>query len=246
MTVPAPIRVVIADDHPMFRYGLVAAMAGADEVVIVGEAADGRELLAVVNTERPDVVVTDLAMPGMDGAAATEAVLARHPGIAVLVLTMHEDSEALFNALRAGARGYLLKGAERAEIIRAVQAVAAGEAVYGAAVARRITDFFAGAHRDYSAKVFPRLTDREREVLELVAAGRGNHEIARRLALSEKTVRNHVSAITVKLQVRDRAAAVAKARDAGLGRLDPAGGTGPEFGTSPHSGTGTGGPADLR
>jgi DNA-binding NarL/FixJ family response regulator len=137
------------------------------------------------------------------------------------VLTMHEDNQALFGALRAGARGYLLKGADRAEIIRAVLAVASGEAVYGAAVARRITDFFTGAERDYAAKVFPELTQREREVLDLVAAGCGNHEIAHRLELSEKTVRNNVSAIIFKLQVRDRAAAVAKARDAGLGKADP-------------------------
>jgi DNA-binding NarL/FixJ family response regulator len=219
MTVPLPVRVVIADDHPMFRYGLKAAVSSADEVEIVGEAADGRELLAVTEHTRPDVVLTDLTMPGLDGAAAAE-ILARHPEIAVLVLTMHEDNQALLAALRAGARGYLLKGADRAEIIRAVLAVAAGEAVYGAAVARRITDFFAGSHRDFTATAFPELTERERDVLGLVAAGCGNHDIARRLVLSEKTVRNHVSAIIVKLQVRDRAAAVAKARDAGLGK-DP-------------------------
>lgn len=224
MNAARPVRVVIADDHPMFRYGLAAAIAGSDEVEIVGEAADGEELLAVTEHTRPDVVLTDLAMPGLDGAAAARTILARYPDVAVLVLTMHDDNRALFSALRAGARGYLLKGADRTEIIRAVLAVAAGNAVYGAAVARRISDFFAGAQREYTAHAFPELTDREREVLDLVAAGRGNHEIARRLALSEKTVRNHVSAIMFKLQVRDRAAAVAKARDAGLGkdRDDPA------------------------
>jgi len=191
-------------------------------VDIVGEAADGQELLAVVDHQQPDVVLTDLAMPGLDGAAAAAAILARHPNIAVLVLTMHEDNQALLGALRAGARGYLLKGADRAEIVRAVLAVAAGEAVYGAAVARRITDFFTGGGlRDYTASAFPELTDREREVLDLVAAGCGNHDIARRLALSEKTVRNHVSAILFKLQVRDRAAVIAKARDAGLGKDHP-------------------------
>jgi DNA-binding NarL/FixJ family response regulator len=130
---------------------------------------------------------------------------------------MHEDDEAVFRALRAGARGYLLKGADKAEIVRAVLAVAAGEAVYGAAVARRIVEFFTGAQQRYAARVFPELTAREREILDLVAAGCGNHEVARRLVLSEKTVRNHVSAILLKLQVPDRAAAVAKARDAGLG-----------------------------
>jgi DNA-binding NarL/FixJ family response regulator len=215
--------VVIADDHPMFRYGLAAALAAVDEVDVVGEAADGRELLAAVETTKPDVVLTDLAMPNLDGAAAAAAILARHPQVAVLVLTMHEDNQALLSALRAGARGYLLKGADRTEIIRAVLAVAAGEAVYGAAIARRITDVFTGAH--HAATAFPQLTDREREVLHLVAAGCGNHDIARRLTLSEKTVRNHVSAILFKLQVRDRAAAVAKAHEAGLDRRSQSGGS---------------------
>jgi DNA-binding NarL/FixJ family response regulator len=218
MTDGTPIvRVVHADDHPMYRYGLRAALASMDEIEVVGEAATGTELLTVVDATNPDVVLTDLAMPGLDGAAATRQILARHPHVGVLVLTMHDEDEALFGALRAGARGYLLKGADRSEIIRAVLAIAAGEAVYGGNVARRIVDFFTGAHRDYAAKVFPELTDREREVLDLVAAGCGNHEIARRLVLSEKTVRNHISTILYKLQVRDRAAAVAKARDAGLG-----------------------------
>jgi DNA-binding NarL/FixJ family response regulator len=212
-----PVRVVLADDHPMFRYGLRAVLDGAEEVTVVGEAADGQQLLASVEQTRPDVVLTDLAMPDLDGATATRQLLQRHPQLGVLVLTMHEDDEMLFGALRAGARGYLLKGADKTEILRALLAVAAGEAVYGAAVARRIVAFFTGAHQQYAARVFPELTEREREVLELVAAGLGNHEIARRLVLSEKTVRNHVSAILVKLQVPDRASAVAKARDAGLG-----------------------------
>lgn len=207
----------------MFRYGLRAALAAGDEVEVVGEAADGRELLAVVNATRPDVVLTDLAMPELDGAAAAAQLLIRHPEIAVLVLTMHEDNEALFTAMRAGARGYLLKGADRDEIVRALRTVAAGEAVWGASLARRITDFFADAHRDRTATAFPELTERERQVLDLVATGCRNHDIARKLALSEKTVRNHVSSIFVKLRVRDRAAAVAKARDGGLGmrKLSP-------------------------
>jgi DNA-binding NarL/FixJ family response regulator len=217
MTTGRPIRVVVADDHPMFRIGLTSAIAGNDEITIVGEAADGRELLAVVNDAAPDVVITDLTMPGLDGTAATTAILARHPEVAVLVLTMHDDNQAVIGALRAGARGYLLKGADRTQIIRAILAVAAGESVYGEGVGRRISDFFVGAHHDRTAAVFPDLTDRERQVLELVAGGCGNHDIARRLMLSEKTVRNHVSAILFKLQVGDRAAAVAKARDAGLG-----------------------------
>jgi len=218
MTKTPPVRVVVADDHPMFRYGLAAALAGAPEVEIVGEAADGQELLAVVEQNHPDVVLTDLAMPGLGGTAATRQLLARHPQLGVLVVTMHEDDENLFGALRAGARGYLLKGADRDDIVRAILNVARGEAVYGPAVARRIVDFFTRAQREYAIQAFPELTGRERDVLNLIATGHRNQEIARRLFLSEKTVRNHVSAILTKLQVPDRAAAVAKARDAGLGQ----------------------------
>jgi DNA-binding NarL/FixJ family response regulator len=216
--VTGQVRVVIADDHPMFRYGLRAVLAASDEVEVVGEAADGSELLAMVEHTGPDVVLTDLAMPGMDGASAARQIIERFPGIGVLVLTMHEDDEALFGALRAGASGYLLKGAEREEIVRAVLAVASGDAVYSSTVARRIVGFFTSAHKTYAAQVFPDLTAREHEILDLVATGLGNHEIARRLVLSEKTVRNNVAAILTKLQVPNRAAAVAKARDTGLGK----------------------------
>lgn len=211
-----PVRLVIADDHPMFRYGLTAVLETAPEMHIVGEAGTGAELLALVDRHEPDVVLTDIAMPDIDGIAATRSIVTKHPAIAVLILTMHEDDESLFTALRAGARGYLLKGADRAELVRAVLAVHHGDAVYAANIARRITAFFTGADRAYAAAVFPELTDREREILSLVAGGRGNHDIAHRLTISEKTVRNHVSAIMTKLRVNDRAAAVAKARDAGL------------------------------
>jgi len=213
----APVRVVIADDHPMFRFGLRAVLAASTEVEVVGDAADGGELVALVEHAAPDVVLTDLTMPGLDGAAATRRILDRFPRTGVLVLTMHDDDEALFGALRAGARGYLLKSADPDEVVRAVLAVASGDAVYSATVARRIVDFFTSAHQAYTAQVFPELTAREREILDLVAAGLRNHEIARRLVLSEKTVRNNVAAILTKLHVRDRAAAVAKARDTGLG-----------------------------
>jgi DNA-binding NarL/FixJ family response regulator len=212
------VRVVVADDHPMFRFGLVAALAGAEDIEVVGEAGDGAELLRVVAHTHPDVVLTDLAMPRMDGATATARIREAHPTVAVVVLTMHDDDEAVFAAMRAGANGYLLKGADRDDIVRAVLSVARGDAVYGPSVARRIVDFFTGTSRTYSAQVFPELTDREREILDLIAAGHGNHEIARRLVLSEKTVRNHVSAILTKLQYPDRATAIVKARDAGLGR----------------------------
>ena len=212
-----PIRVVLADDHPMVRYGIAAVLADAPEVALVAEAADGRELLAAVNAHRPDVVVTDLDMPGMTGAEAAQSLRRKHPDVSVLVLTMHADDESLFAALRAGARGYLLKGADRAELVRAIQSVHAGEAVYGAAVAGRIVEFFTGTAERYAAQVFPDLTDREREVLQLVAEGKRNSEIAAALSLTDKTVRNHVSAVLLKLQVPDRTAAAIKARDAGIG-----------------------------
>jgi DNA-binding NarL/FixJ family response regulator len=216
-----PVRVTIADDHPMFLFGLRAVLSASAEVEVVGEAADGAELVSVVKHAKPDVVLTDLAMPGLDGATAARQILDQFPDIGVLVLTMHEDDEALFGALRAGARGYLLKGSDREEIVRAVLAVASGDAVYSAGVARRIVEFFTSAHQTYASQVFPALTGREREILDLVASGLGNHEIARRLLLSEKTVRNNVAAILTKLQVPNRAAAVAKARDTGLGNRAP-------------------------
>lgn len=211
-----PVRVMIADDHPMFRFGLTAAIGAAPEIALIGEASSGSELVSMADKLNPDVVITDLAMPGTDGLSATRQIKARHPEVAVLVLTMHDDDEAVFGAMRAGARGYLLKGADSGDIVRAVLTVARGDAIYGTGVAQRIMDFFMQAHQDYATKVFPELTCREREILELVAGGRNNHEIARQLVLSEKTVRNHVASVLTKLQVSNRAAAVAKARDAGL------------------------------
>ncbi|SFP60275.1 two component transcriptional regulator, LuxR family [Geodermatophilus dictyosporus] len=209
------VRVVVADDHPMYRFGLRAVLDAAPEVDVVGEAADGAALLEVVARCAPDVVLTDLSMPRLSGTAAVDELTRRRPGLGVLVLTMHEDDASLFGALRAGARGYLLKGADADEIVRAVLAVAGGDAVYGGAVARRVVDALTG--RAARAPALPELTGREREVLELLAAGLPTGQIARRLALSDKTVRNHVSAVLTKLQVPDRAAAVARAREAGIG-----------------------------
>jgi DNA-binding NarL/FixJ family response regulator len=209
------VRVVLADDHPMYRFGLRAVLDAAPEVEVVGEAADGAELLAVVARCAPDVVLTDLSMPRLPGTAAIDELTRRRPGLGVLVLTMHEDDASLFGALRAGARGYLLKGADAGEIVRAVLAVAGGDAVYGGAVARRVVDALTGTAA--RAPALPELTAREREVLELLATGLPTGQIARRLALSDKTVRNHVSAVLTKLQVPDRAAAVARAREAGIG-----------------------------
>jgi DNA-binding NarL/FixJ family response regulator len=209
------VRVVLADDHPMYRFGLRAVLDASPEVEVVGEAADGAELLALVARHAPDVVLTDLSMPTLSGTAAIDELTRRQPGVGVLVLTMHEDDVSLFAALRAGARGYLLKGADRDEIVRAVLAVAGGDAVYGGAVARRVVDSLTGVAR---TPVLPELTGREREVLELLAAGLPTGQIARRLALSDKTVRNHVSAVLTKLQVPDHAAAVARVREAGRGQ----------------------------
>jgi DNA-binding NarL/FixJ family response regulator len=216
--VTGPVRVAIADDHPMFREGLAAALAAVPELEIVGAAADGTALIALVERTEPDVVLTDLAMPELGGAAATRQILQRRPGTKVIVLTMHEDDEAIYGALRAGARGYLLKGADRQEIVRSILGVASGGSVFGGEVGERIVTFFTSAQLQYSASVFPELTARESEILDLMAQGLGNHEIARRLFLSEKTIRNNVGAVLTKLEVSDRASAVVKARDAGLGQ----------------------------
>jgi DNA-binding NarL/FixJ family response regulator len=213
----SPVRVVIADDHPMFRFGLTAALSGAPEIKVVGEAGDGDELIDLVASELPDVVLTDLAMPGRDGVAAAAELKRLHPRIPVLVLTMHEEDDALIAALRAGVSGYLLKGAGRDELVRAVLAVASGDAVYSAQTAQRLVGIIV-AGNDRQMIPFPELTTRERQILNLVATGLGNHEVARRLVLSEKTVRNNVATIMTKINARDRAAAVAIARDAGLGR----------------------------
>jgi DNA-binding NarL/FixJ family response regulator len=208
------IRVVVADDHPMVRYGIAAVLASAESVELVGEAANGVELLSVVQEQQPDVVLTDLAMPHGSGVEAIRALALSHPDLPVLVLTMHADDDTVLEALRAGARGYLIKGADGSELIRGIETVAAGDAVYGAAVASRIVSLLTGAPR---SAAFPELTDREREVLNLMADGLRNHAIAERLSLSEKTVRNHVSNVLLKLQVPDRTAAALKAREAGLG-----------------------------
>jgi DNA-binding NarL/FixJ family response regulator len=212
------LRVVVADDHPMYLYGLTAILAQAEGIEVVARLEDGTELVGAVEEHAPDVVVTDLTMPGLDGVTATRQLLQARPGLPVLALTMHEDDEHVRSAMRAGARGYLVKGADGEEIVRAVKTVAAGGAVYGGSVAHRIVAFYAGHDAESPAqRAFPELTTREREVLELLAVGCRNHEIARRLGMSEKTVRNHVSQVLAKLQVTDRTAAALRAREAGLG-----------------------------
>jgi DNA-binding NarL/FixJ family response regulator len=212
------VRILVADDHPLYRRGLAALLSAQDGWQVVGEEADGIGAVTAAHTQQPDVVVMDLRMPGIDGIEATRRIVATSPHVAVLVLTMYEDDGSVFSAMRAGARGYLLKGADQTEIVRAVAAVAGGEAIFGAAVAARILEFFAAGRPRGTEVVFPQLTAREHEVLDLIAAGRSNSELAATLVLSPKTVRNHVSNIFAKLQVADRAQAIVLARDAGLGR----------------------------
>ncbi len=208
------IRVLVADDHPLFRNGIVNSLTEFADIELVGEAADGDLAVALTVELRPDVVLMDLQMPGRSGIEATREISSRAPEVNVLVLTMFEDDDSVFAAMRAGARGYLLKGADQDDVERAIRSVAAGEAVFGAAVASRLLGYFAAP----PATSFPELTEREREVLELVASGRNNQAIASELVLSLKTVRNHVSNVFAKLRVADRNQAIIKARDAGLGR----------------------------
>jgi len=211
-----PIRVLIADDHPLFRDGLAALLRATPDTELAGAAATGNQAIEMARQVQPDVVLMDLQLPELNGIEATRGVVADSPHTAVVVLTMFDDDDSVFAALRAGARGYLLKGADHEEIRRAVHAAADGEAIFGAGIATRALAYFtAQAHAAPSP--FPQLTDREREVLELVAQGHSNTTIAARLHLSQKTIRNNVSNILAKLQVADRAQAIVRARDAGLG-----------------------------
>jgi DNA-binding NarL/FixJ family response regulator len=215
-----PIRVVLADDHPVYREGLAALLGSTAGVEVVGVAADGQEAVAVTRETQPDVVVMDVSRPGLGGIEATRQVTTDSPHVRVLVLTLSEDDSTVFAAMQAGAMGYLLKGANQADIVRAVTAVAHGEVLFGPAMARQVADYFAAAAASGGAlaAVFPELTAREREILDLVAEGRSNAQIASALFLSPKTVRNNVSNIFAKLHVADRAEAIVRAREAGLGR----------------------------
>jgi len=214
---PDALRIVVADDSDAFRAGLTALLASVDGLTLAGEATGGDEAVERALALQPDVVLMDLNMPGRDGIEATRAIVGSAPHIAVLVLTMHEDDESVFAALQAGARGYLVKGARQTELLRAIRAVADGGAVFGPAIARRMVDFFAAAAQAAASAAFPDLTGREREILHLVARGRSNQQIADGLGLATKTVRNNVSSIFTKLQVVDRAQAIVKAREAGIG-----------------------------
>ena len=213
---PDGIEVVVVDDHPMFRLGMVALLTSLAGIDVVGEAGSVEEAVSVVDRTDPDLVIMDLQLPDGSGITATERILARNPDVGVLVVTMFSDDDAVFAAMRAGARGYLVKGAGQDEIERAVVAVANGEVILGPPIAQRAAALFA-VRSAAGAAPFPELTKREREVLDLLARGLDNRAIARRLTISDKTVRNHVSNVFTKLQVPDRPQAIVKAREAGMG-----------------------------
>jgi DNA-binding NarL/FixJ family response regulator len=212
------VRVLIVDDHPLFREGMRGRLDRVGDITVVGEAASGDEAVDLARELEPQVVLMDIKMPGLNGIEATREIRQASPEVGVLVLTMFEDDDSVFAAMRAGANGYLLKGSGGEEVVYAIRAVASGEAVFGAGVAERIIGFLSGPRPATPRRAFPELTEREEEVLSLVAQGKSNQEIASRLFVSLKTVRNHVSNILLKLQVADRAQAVIRARDAGMGR----------------------------
>ncbi|MCI0749667.1 MAG: response regulator transcription factor [Nevskiales bacterium] len=216
-----PIRVLVVDDHKLFRAGLSAILMNVADIEVVGEAGTGRKAVTQVETLAPDVVLMDISMPDLNGIEATQRVLAVKPDTGIIILTMLEDNDSLFAAMCAGARGYILKGADKAEVLKTIRAVADGEALFGPAIAGRLTAFFQNSrgvtHQNEIVSPFPDLTDREREVLELIAHGLNNQEIAQQFHISSKTVSNHISNIFNKLQVSDRAQAIVKARQAGLG-----------------------------
>jgi DNA-binding NarL/FixJ family response regulator len=210
------IRVLIADDHTLFRDGLVALLNSVSEIDVVGTARDGEEAIHLAAELQPDIVLMDLLMPKVNGIEATKNIIHSSPHIGVVMLTMFEDDESVFAAMRAGARGYILKGADQEDVLRAIRAVARGEALFGPSIATRLMDFFTPAASE-PPQAFPELTERENEILALIAQGKSNPEIADQLHISLKTVRNHVSNIYNKMQVTDRVQAVLRAREAGLG-----------------------------
>ena len=212
------LRLLIADDHPVFRYGIRALLNAAPGLEVVGEATSGDDAIAKADALQPDVILMDIQMPGVNGVEATRRILHTSPHVRILIVTMFEDSASVFSAMRAGARGYVLKDAEQDDLLRAIQAVGRGEAIFSPGIAARLLDFFATPLPAAPRELFPSLTDREREILHLIAQGHSNGEIARRLSLSLKTVGNYASNIFSKLQVADRAQAIVRARDAGLGR----------------------------
>jgi DNA-binding NarL/FixJ family response regulator len=216
------IRVLVVDDHTLFREGLHAILSNVPDMAVVGEAGTGGEAVTQAATLAPDVILMDISMPDLNGIEATQQVLAAKPDTGIIMLTMLEDTDSLFAAMCAGARGYILKGADKAEVLKTIRAVAGGEALFGPAIATRLTAFFQhskwAAHPHELAAPFPELTEQERNVLNLIAAGDNNQELAQKLHISAKTVSNHISNVFNKLQVADRAQAIVKARQAGLGQ----------------------------
>jgi DNA-binding NarL/FixJ family response regulator len=211
-----PIRVLIADDHELFRDGLRTLIQSTPDVALVAEAANGNEAIQLAARHRPDVVLLDIQMPELNGIEAARQIVAANPEAKVLMLTMFDDDHSVFAAMRAGARGYVLKGVRRAEMLRAIRAVAGGEAIFSPGIAERMMDFFGQIRPSAPVTLFPELTEREREVLVLLAREYKNADIARELVITPKTVRNHVSTILGKLQATDRAEAAQQARNAGL------------------------------
>ncbi len=210
------IRVLIADDHPLFRDGMHGLLDSVPDTEVVSEATSGAMVISQAADLQPDVILMDIQMPGVNGIEATRTIVHTSPHIGVLVVTMYEDDDLVFSAMRAGARGYILKGANQTEVLRAIRAVANGEVIFGPTIARRVMSFLSAPRPATPVRLFPQLTERETEVLSFITQGRTNEEIAQQLVLSLKTIRNHVSNIFSKLQVADRAQAVILARDAGL------------------------------
>jgi len=211
------IRILIADDHTVYRWGLRTLLDSEPDMEVVGEAATGKEVVQRCAELGPDVVLMDIQMPGMNGIEATRRIRDANQEVGVVMLTMHEDNDSVFSAMRAGARGYVLKGAHPSEILKVVRAVAEGEAHFGPEIARRLTTFFSVPRAPSPGEAFSELTSREREILDLIAQGHTNAKIARHLFVSPKTVRNHISHIFTKLQIADRTQAILRAREAGLG-----------------------------
>ena len=212
-----PLRILLVDDHPLVRNGLRALLSSVPDLAVVGEAANGHEAITQAVELQPDIILMDLHMPELNGVEATRQIVQASPRIGILVLTMLEDDASVFAAMRAGARGYLLKGSDQADVLRAIGVVAHGEAIFSPSIAQRLMQYFANMQPLLPQAAFPDLTEREREILGLIALGKSNAEIAEELVLSPKTVSNHVSNIFSKLQVVDRAQAVLRARQAGLG-----------------------------
>ena len=210
-------RVIIADDHTLFREGLTALLNSVPEIEVIGTVEDGQQAIEAAAKLQPDVILMDLQMPKVNGIEATRQIIQTSPHIGVIVVTMFEDDDSVFAAMRAGARGYILKGADQNEMIRAIQSVARGEALFGPSIATRLMNYFKTPVQS-PPQAFPELTEREREILELIAQGLSNSEIASSLSISLKTVRNHVSNIFNKMQVSDRVQAAIQAREAGMGK----------------------------